>query len=210
MLFISRRQLNCAQHSRMSPSLSFNLGIEMLFISSFVNRRTRSKLLISIVSISESRCFSFQVITGRFVRYDDRHQRFNLGIEMLFISRYRCFRFSTTQPLITMFQSRNRDAFHFKKRNRSNSATAISNNAVSISESRCFSFQDHKMRSYDARALTVLVSISESRCFSFQDFVLRTRIRITTDSDLFQSRNRDAFRFKCKHLHSIVANKTRS
>ena len=92
---------------------------------------------------------------------------FNLGIEMLFVS-------SELEGGIlhynSRFQSRNRDAFRFKviyifvsRRD---------DTVVSISESRCFSFQVK-----DAQVnviLRFLFSISESRCFSFQVCTNRT------------------------------------
>ena len=87
------------------------------------------------------------------------------------------------------FQSRNRDAFHFKQP--PSREAMIMQTFVSISESRCFSFQG------DGCDLLlcpfVEVSISESRCFSFQGSCRSTHQRITA---LFQSRNRDAFHFK--------------
>ena len=91
---------------------------------------------MTVVSISESRCFSFQEGTSKMSwltsipfqsrnrdafrfkditaegRSDGVDSCFNLGIEMLFVS-------STTRVLTltrsgSLFQSRNRDAFRFK------------------------------------------------------------------------------------------------
>ena len=89
------------------------------------------------VSISESRCFSFQVRPVIGATKNTIEACFNLGIEMLFISRLdmtiteliaflvsisesRCFSFQAASVAQTnankdMFQSRNRDAFHFKE-----------------------------------------------------------------------------------------------
>ena len=160
MLFISSLM---RATSRMSPSLSFNLGIEMLFISSFVNRRTDR--LYPIVSISESRCFSFQVQC--FVRYA-------IGISVS-ISESRCFSFqgrafAFPMPLIPVSISESR-CFSFQEAKCSNSATHnnrrfnLGIEMLFISRNRC------ELRCSADSA----VSISESRCFSFQDFVLRTR-----------------------------------
>ena len=64
---------------------------------------------------------------------------------------------------------------------------------VSISESRCFSFQVYKKTKW--LRFIIIVSISESRCFSFQVMKRPSRTAIH-HWNLFQSRNRDAFRFK--------------
>ena len=61
----------------------FNLGIEMLFISSF--RICRAEGILNDVSISESRCFSFQEELSNPPK--PAVTCFNLGIEMLFVSR---------------------------------------------------------------------------------------------------------------------------
>ena len=82
---------------------------------------------------------------------------------MLFVSRkvLQWFYSHTTMK----FQSRNRDAFRFKL------AFVVSVQLfmiiVSISESRCFSFQVSDARDRRKRRQN-RVSISESRCFSFQ------------------------------------------
>ena len=91
---------------------------------------------------------------------------FNLGIEMLFISRIARFHASSTRS--APFQSRNRDAFHFK----------------------CY-------HSIAVGEVVFFVSISESRCFSFQDVDVGINIRAI---DSFQSRNRDAFHFKIQQV----------
>ena len=145
---------------------SFNLGIEMLFVSSELEKlvddgliqfqsrnrdafRFKAKwieekyLSLALVSISESRCFSFQVCS------------------CCVIIR-----------LTYLFQSRNRDAFRFKCNGFRRHNTV--NNLVSISESRCFSFQVAEI--YYLLRVRKLVSISESRCFSFQaDVDCRTK-----------------------------------
>ena len=148
------------------------------------------------VSISESRCFSFQVGVINAWRVHGILSRFNLGIEMLFISRSP----SSSMPMYIMlwFQSRNRDAFHFKDARHKVDQTAwqrlcfnlgiemlfVSSSltvaaalaltgSVSISESRCFSFQAARDDDTDARQES-RVSISESRCFSFQEIHTET------------------------------------
>ena len=108
---------------------------------------------------------------------------------MLFVSS---FRKGINHTLSTCkFQSRNRDAFRFKC-----SLLGVINipkfSDVSISESRCFSFQAPSLSGHDY--LTDIVSISESRCFSFQVLVMVKSNGL--HEVLFQSRNRDAFRFK--------------
>ena len=112
-----------------------------------------------------------------------------------------------------MFQSRNRDAFHFRT---ANFKGWPSLSVVSISQSRCFSFQvildiitilvldKFQSRNRDAfhfrfRGGTFAgarppVSISQSRCFSFQACLGFERyLSIGVE---FQSRNRDAFHFR--------------
>ena len=87
---------------------SFNLGIEMLFVSSSVawhDPRGSGRQ----VSISESRCFSFQAAKTPPPAHGT--ESFNIGIEMLFVSR--CSKYERWRRSIV----------------------------VSISESRCFSFQ---------------------------------------------------------------------
>ena len=64
---------------------------------------------------------------------------FNLGIEMLFVSRS-SQEYATTVASDDMFQSRNRDAFRFKLC--FSRWSEPFSRQVSISESRCFSFQD--------------------------------------------------------------------
>ena len=65
------------------------------------------------------------------------------------------------------------------------------NGVVSISQSRCFSFQ--VSRQLVSLASARIVSISQSRCFSFQD---KPELRLADFSFVFQSRNRDAFHFR--------------
>ena len=137
----------------------FNLGIEMLFVSRFLEFRSASV----------------------------EFRRFNLGIEMLFVS-------SSTSPLVPfarlycVFQSRNRDAFRFKC---STSLPVVCIYAAFQSRNRdAFRF---KAMIQERSPQVHHVSISESRCFSFQvnsDKILPSRF------SEFQSRNRDAFRFK--------------
>ena len=120
--------------SRRVCGLSFNLAIEMLFISG--PRHALQRQRRTNVSISQSRCFSFQAkrngncgngagsgfnlaiemlfISGRRIRIPvgGRWRSFNLAIEMLFISGPLPIRRWRVAPF--QFQSRNRDAFHFR------------------------------------------------------------------------------------------------
>ena len=134
----------------------------MLFVSRPVVIATRTFAVI--VSISESRCFSFQ---------GNNNPDFTTANYFVSISESRCFSFQENGkpncPRIAVsklivFQSRNRDAFRFKNASRVHDEAV--NLAVSISESRCFSFQ--------------VITGRCDRC----------------DVVGFQSRNRDAFRFK--------------
>ena len=104
---------------------------------------------------------------------------------MLFVS-------STRKPsgydLLSLFQSRNRDAFRFKCGFGSCSDRGT---LVSISESRCFSFQE---------ALTTLPTPGVA-CFNLGIEMLFVSRGLGLAvmrfyCILFQSRNRDAFRFK--------------
>ena len=110
---------------------------------------------------------------------------FNLGIEMLFVSSVGVR--TRTSSYRTQFQSRNRDAFRFKlalkchRRHRCISfnlgiemlfvsrgsavSVSIRFTSVSISESRCFSFQVRPFGSLTVRALIG----SDSARDTFQD-----------------------------------------
>ena len=155
MLFVSRHR--CVD-DYIALDRSFNLGIEMLFVSS-EDTEVSGGVAMHNVSISESRCFSFQ----------------GTAVSVAFVASK------------IMFQSRNRDAFRFKFR--FPFTTPIYVFIVSISESRCFSFQEStrrvsvpfiasfnlgiEMLFVSSRRIKpsqglAIVSISESRCFSFQ------------------------------------------
>ena len=86
---------------------------------------------------------------------------FNLAIEMLFISGLKALR---NNALFSLFQSRNRDAFHFRWVSQRGDSCGVG--LVSISQSRCFSFQACACLLLGIRGR---VSISQSRCFSFQE-----------------------------------------
>ena len=118
-----------------------------------------TSLFPSFVSISQSRCLSFQVPAGAVIRLAIG---FNLAIEMLVISGNPSEWNNAAMP--QTFQSRNRDACHF--RTPATSAVAVKLVQVSISQSRCLSFQ--------GIAMLILVSAYLS----------------------FQSRNRDACHFR--------------
>ena len=181
MLVISGRKTSI-RHSRRA---CFNLAIEMLVISG----QAGFPLLCHPfpVSISQSRCLSFQV-----------------PMQSQSASRYAVW-----------FQSRNRDACHFRHHKAS---TAIVKSAVSISQSRCLSFQDVHSKGDNAIGISS-VSISQSRCLSFQvqslgaarlqgksRFNLAIEMLVISGSNCppadisacrrFQSRNRDACHFR--------------
>ena len=88
-----------------------------------------------IVSISQSRCLSFQVCE---IGAGNGYWAY------VSISQSRCLSFQAHVGLATarasLFQSRNRDACHFRKESRLGQR-ASTVNLVSISQSRCLSFQ---------------------------------------------------------------------
>ena len=88
------------------------------------------------VSISQSRCLSFQVTDFDEVAHKARVE----------------------------FQSRNRDAYHFRRASAGSSRHIYG--VVSISQSRCLSFQVATACGLGKSLLSV--SISQSRCLSFQ------------------------------------------
>ena len=92
-----------------SPLIRFNLAIEMLVISG--RRNPLRHLGCPEVSISQSRCLSFQALAGAFCPALSGF-RFNLAIEMLVISGF-VTALTTSSPSVA-FQSRNRDACHFR------------------------------------------------------------------------------------------------
>ena len=121
------------------------------------------------------------------------------------------------------FQSRNREAFHFRGIRYLQDGYPLP--GVSISQSRCFSFQvgTRTHRGVDDTG----VSISQSRCFSFQGMKLVMSSSITAlrfnlaierlfisgnSRDLprasyvnvFQSRNRDAFHFRSANAAAML------
>ena len=136
------------------------------------------------VSISQSRCLSFQGRERPCHRETGRC--FNLAIEMLVISgRHNRKSDESTDT----FQSRNRDACHFRQHYRRHESAAPFRFNLAI---------EMLVISGDAAEQTFCqrhdyVSISQSRCLSFQgrceDTMPRTVIR-------FQSRNRDACHFR--------------
>ena len=90
-------------------TVRFNLAIEMLVISG--SRELLDSFKFRKVSISQSRCLSFQVMSGKLANRT------------------------------LMFQSRNRDACHFRSTRTTNAS--LHSHRVSISQSRCLSFQEH-------------------------------------------------------------------
>ena len=194
----------------------------MLFISGIFGMRDARQ--VHIVSISSSRCFSFQVQVSDClcfdVQFQSRHRdafhfrspiktAFDKVIEM-FQSRHRdAFHFRRLGKLWeahpNVFQSRHRDAFHFRcavdippsyrtcfsfnlviemlfisgAARKLDTLLAIN---VSISSSRCFSFQVKLLTIEEARAR--YVSISSSRCFSFQERAARATSRAVKSFNL--------------------------
>ena len=123
---------------------------------------------------------------------------FNLAIEMLIISGPDVF---TPRLDITSFQSRNRDAYHF----RIDKPSSPSHNNDSFN--LAIEMLVISGRRYPARQVIIRVSISQSRCLSFQDAGQGIE---SSEHFEFQSRNRDAchFRRRLRHLrrrHIIVS-----
>ena len=166
----------------------------MLFVSSKRDRTYLQNAYQDLVSISESRCFSFQATPAAIAGPVTYCHSFNLGIEMLFVSsesnvselRGLLLLGSFNLGIEMLFVSRQYRTFHL----------IMGILKVSISESRCFSFQV-KLDACNVGEMRQRgrVSISESRCFSFQVKSGKTTVWHDNHS-LFQSRNRDAFRFK--------------
>ena len=135
---------------------SFNLAIEMLIISgvsptSCLPSKPRFNLAIEMLIISGQGSACFPVLL---------HKGFNLAIEMLIISGERSH---FEGAVISLFQSRNRDAYHFRV------TITESSNLVNLP------FQSRNRDAYHFRhmgetmtAESVDVSISQSRCLSFQ------------------------------------------
>ena len=93
-----------------------------------------------------------------------------------------------------MFQSRNRDACHFRSSN--NALARVALPYVSISQSRFLSFQVPAFQCSPAD--DAQVSISQSRFLSFQVRIIRSRLPSTGSK--FQSRNRDSCHFRTVKL----------
>ena len=230
MLFISG-----ARRCRVRCGLrSFNLVIEMLFISG--SARPQWTDWLRLVSISSSRCFSFQDACHRY--HTAVPDGFNLVIEMLFISGHTRRRvprrkqvgfnlviemlFISGAPISLVNAIKTCFNLAIEMLFISGDIMLIIAHetgwSVSISQSRCFSYQDtvrlqpsrpreggFQSRNREAFHIrvaeqqlavleTVRVSISQSRCFSFQ--VTRRRQMTLVTIPLFQSRNRDAFHFR--------------
>ena len=136
----------------------FNLAIEMLVISGYSVQRLFHNRCI-VVSISQSRCLSFQA-------YPSLPRRlalpcFNLAIEMLVISgQHRLSFVGYPHP---EFQSRNRDACHFRLFGvqRGCPVSHRFNLAIEMLVISGRHAESH-------RSLCLKVSISQSRCLSFQ------------------------------------------
>ena len=129
---------------------------------------------LTLVSISQSRGFSVQV----------KHlHRFYRMPRSLFQSRnrdafhFRLSKITGTQPATCRFQSRNRDAFHFR----------VARFRLDSTPRRGFQSRNRDAFHFRSSALTTIlsklgqldVSISQSRCFSFQEIVAEL---LATDS----------------------------
>ena len=132
-----------------------------------LNPNQKAQQKVMIVSISQSRYFSFQVKER--IRLEEQAARgFNLAIEILFFSR--------SSPFVPVglgfpgFQSRNRDTFLFKDVGEDSIESCFL--CVSISQSRYFSFQEDGTIS--PLQFGTIVSISQSRYFSFQGWKVGT------------------------------------
>ena len=154
--FHFRARLNPPALARRSPC--FNLAIEMLFISGQISW-LRQAVPIH-VSISQSRCFSFQVIKTSENR-GEKCLKFQSRNRDAFHFRHETLR--GTCAALMRFQSRNRDAFHF----RSHSPSRPHSPSLFQSRNRdAFHFRTGLPTVFFA--LGTIVSISQSRCFSFQ------------------------------------------
>ena len=166
-----------------------------------------------LVSISESRRFSFRSLVSRYQDYNFRIC-FNLGIEMLFVSRctisWAMYSLSANTSLSfnlgieMLFVSSSYCqhliplCFEVSCFNLGIEMLFVSRDAHSAQLAFCFNLGIEMLfvsRCHASRHIWLLsVSISESRCFSFQVNCGNT-VRQPHGS-MFQSRNRDAFRFK--------------
>ena len=113
--------------------LSFNLAIEMLFISGWYSKIVSTCTIV--VSISQSRCFSFQVASVRETPG---------AIDGVSISQSRCFSFQACQAVSSADHSACSfylaiEMLFISGRNLSMQGHGLLK--VSISQSRCFSFQ---------------------------------------------------------------------
>ena len=96
----------------MNPSeLQYQVSISQSRCLSFQGYASRDCQRRCNVSISQSRCLSFQDLLSTNV--DDWKISFNLAIEMLVISGSS---HETDALAVAVFQSRNRDACHFRGR----------------------------------------------------------------------------------------------
>ena len=139
MMFQSRNR--DAFHFRSTPRFlpsvrysRFNLAIEMLFISGNARPIPSAKVISSFQSRNRD-AFHFRLLRAG-LGVAPAHFSFNLAIEMLFISGEKRL---GGKPARCPFQSRNRDAFHFREE--ITFPYSAARGTVSISQSRCFSFQ---------------------------------------------------------------------
>ena len=114
----------------------FNLAIEMLVISG--GRKHSVTLPNSLsVSISQSRCLSFQGNPNGYYDYAGRNRQFQSRNRDACHFRADCL--LARGRFVLSFQSRNRDACHFRQAGRKTRYRPAL--TVSISQSRCLSFQ---------------------------------------------------------------------
>ena len=162
------------------------------------------------VSISQSRCLSFQVREPQHRRQPPLFQSRNrdachFRIRHLYRHLYRHHKVSISQSRCLSFQVKVYRELIETLRHRFNLAiemlvisgkrhkvAAAETEDVSISQSRCLSFQE--ITCMPVWFAIVRVSISQSRCLSFQGLPCPWPLPRATLT--FQSRNRDAYHFR--------------
>ena len=207
MLFVSRSTSAFAARASSSVSISESRCFSFQVDIPFITIPTRH------VSISESRCFSFQGRAQRATLSIQTRRSFNLGIEMLFVSSYHflakgieksvCFNLgiemlfvSSAHPVLNkvLFQCFNLGIeMLFVSRKQKKGGCNRPSHCFNLGIEMLFvSSQSSKLHagfSWHRFNLGIEMLFVSRLCLEnpiiFTDF-------------LFQSRNRDAFRFKCK------------
>ena len=183
MLFISgRRELLCPY----AVMQCFNLAIEMLFISG----KKRSIVVTENETFQSRNRDAFHIRLASRETSDAHVPTFQSRNRDAF--HIRMSGLAMTKTMTTAgFQSRNRDAFHIRA-----TPPVMSRCAFSKFQSRnrdAFHIRARRRDGWTANRRGV--SISQSRCFSYQDLDLSA---LRNSSPRFQSRNRDAFHIRGK------------